>query len=123
VDIPGRVGHDYIEFAQDLEVKVSQIAVNPLCVRHPLSINSLFLRNLNLLVLFDVMNQLAVRIMTGIEMRAVPEAFVSILVYDGSKMFLIAVGVTFCLLALIPGAVVAVLQILLGLEVQSLNFF
>ena len=90
MDIPRRVCHNHIEFAKDLEVKVSHIAVDPLSVRHPFTIDGFFLGKFSLLILLNVMDQLAVRIVAGIEMWAVAESFICVLVDNGTKMFFAA---------------------------------
>ena len=74
-----------------------------------------------LLVLLYVVDELAIWIVTGVEMRTVPEGLVSILVYDSAEVLLIAVGVSLSLLALISRAVVAILQVLLGFELKSFD--
>lgn len=62
------------------------------------------------------MDQLAVGVMAGVEMWTIAKAFVSFLIDDSSKMLLSAVGMSLRLLALIPSAVIAILQIFLGFE-------
>jgi hypothetical protein len=122
VDVPGRVGHDDIELAEDLEIEVSEVAVDPLGLGHAFAVDLLLLGSFKLLVLFDVVDEFAVGVVAGVEVRAVPEGLVRVLVDDGSEVLLVAMGVALRLLALVPRAVVAVLQILLGLELGGLNF-
>jgi hypothetical protein len=69
------------------------------------------------------MNKFAVWIVAGIEMRTVSEAFISVLIDYGSKVLFITVCMSLCFLAFISRAMVAILNIFLGLELQSLNFF
>lgn len=90
-------------------------------MRHALSVNGTFLGTFQLLVLLYVVDELAIWIVTGVEMRTVPEGLVSILVYDSAEVLLIAVGVSLSLLALISRAVVAILQVLLGFELKSFD--
>lgn len=68
MDIPRRICHNHIELAKYFEVKVPHIAIDPLRMRHPFPIDSLFLRKFSLLILLNVMDQLAVRVVTGVEM-------------------------------------------------------
>jgi hypothetical protein len=67
-------------------------------------------------------NQLAIRVVTGVEMRTVPKTLIRLLVDNSSEMFLVAMRVSPGFLASIPRAVVTVLQTLLGFELQSLYF-
>lgn len=62
------------------------------------------------------MDQLAIGIMTGVEVRAVAKGFVSVLIDDCAEVLFVAIGVPLCLLALIASAVVTVLQILFRFE-------
>ena len=109
MDVPGRISHNHIEFSQYFEIKVSQVAIDPLGVEHPLPGDYSFLSRLGLLILFDVVDQLAVRIVAGVQMRTIPKTLVCLLVDYGSKMFLRTQGVPSGLLAAISGAVIAVL--------------
>jgi hypothetical protein len=55
------------------------------------------------------MDQFAIWVVTGIEMRTVSETFVCLLVDYGSEMFLVAKCMSFSLLAPISSAMIAVL--------------
>jgi hypothetical protein len=121
VDVPGRVGHYHVELPQDLEVEVAQVAVDPLGVRHAFAVDGAFLGSFELLVLLDVVDEFAVGVVAGVEVRAVAEGLVGVLVYDGAEVLLVAVRVPLRLLALVPRAVVAVLQVLLRLELHRLD--
>jgi hypothetical protein len=68
-------------------------------------------------------DKFAVGIVAGVEVGTVAVTFIGILIDDGSKMFLIAVGVALRFLAPIPRAVIAVIQIFLGSELLNLNLF
>jgi len=87
VDIPGRIGHDNIEFAQYLKIEVSQVAVDPLGMEHPFSCYFSFLGCFGLLVFFDVVDEFAVGVVAGVEVGAVAKTLVCFLVDDGSEMF------------------------------------
>jgi hypothetical protein len=69
------------------------------------------------------MDEFAVGVMTGIQMRTVAETFVSVLIDDCSKVFFIAETMSFGLLTLVPRAVVAVLQIAFALKLGCLYLF
>ena len=66
MDVPWRVSHNHVEFSQYFEIEVPQVAVDPLSVKHPLPGDYSFLSRLGLLIFFDVVDQLAVRIVAGI---------------------------------------------------------
>ena len=121
MNVPGGIGHDNIELAQHLEVKVAQVAVNPLGVLHALPYYFLLLCQLPLLVLLHIVYELAVRVMTGVQVRTVPERFVRILVYNGSKVLFGAVAMALGPLAPFASAMVAVLDVLLGLKLQRFH--
>jgi hypothetical protein len=109
VNVPWRVGHYDVELPQNFEIEIPDIAVDPLGVEHSLANYGLFLGDFRLLILFNVMDELAIGIMTGIEMWAVAKAFVSFLIDNSSKMLLGAVRMSLSFLALIPGAMIAIL--------------
>jgi hypothetical protein len=90
-------------------------------VGHALAVDGAFLGGFDLLVLLDVVDELAVGVVAGVEVGAVAEGLVSVLVDDGAEVLLVAVGVPLRLLALVPRAVVAVLEVLLGLELEGLD--
>ena len=123
MDIPRRISHDNVELTQNLEVEVTQVAVGPLSIEHALLGDDLVQSSFRLLVLLNIVDQFAVRVMTGVQMGTVPEALVGLLINDGSEMLLGAHGVPLGLLAAISSAVVAVVEVLLGLELQGLNLF
>ena len=122
MDVPGRVGHDDVELAENLKVKIPEIAVDPFSMRHALAIYGSLLRSFQLLILLDIVDEFAVRIVTSVEVRTVAEGLVSVLVDDGPEMLFIAVGVSLGLLALVPCAVIAVFEVLLRFEIHCLNF-
>lgn len=92
-------------------------------MRHSFTINSFLLSYLRLLILLNVMDQFTIRVMTSIQVWAISEAFISILINNCPEMFFITVRMTFCFLTLISGAVVTVLKIFLWFKFKSLNFF
>ena len=113
MDVPGRIGHNHVEFSQYFEIEISQVAVYPLSVKHPLPGYYSFLGHLGLLILFDVVNQFAVRVVAGVQMRTISKTLVRLLVYYRPEMLLRTQGVPFGLLTTVSGAVIAVLQIFL----------
>lgn len=113
VDIPWRISHYHVEFTQNLEIEISDIAVYPLSVQHSLSDNRLFLSNFSLLVFLDIVDQFAVRVVAGVEVGTVAKAFISFLIDDRAEVFLCAKGMPLGFLTLIPRAMITVLQILL----------
>lgn len=62
------------------------------------------------------MDEFAVWIMAGVQMRTVAVGFVGVLSDDGAEMFLVTVRVTLSFLTLVSCAIVAVLHVLLLLE-------
>ncbi len=56
MDIPWRIGHDDIEFAQNFEIKVPDIAVDPLSMKNSLASYCFLLSNFQLLIFFDIMD-------------------------------------------------------------------
>lgn len=123
MDIPRWICHYYIKFSKYLKVKISEIAIYPLCMRHSLTINSLLLSYLWLLILFNVMYQFTIRVMTGIQMWTVSKTFISILINNCSEMFFITVRMTFGFLTFISRTMVTILKIFLWFEFKSLDFF
>jgi hypothetical protein len=91
-------------------------------MEHSLAVYCLLLCSLYLLILFDIVNQLAIWIMACVKMWTVSEAFVCILINNRAKMFFIAIWVPLCFLTFISCAVITILQILFGLELHRLNF-
>lgn len=70
VDVPGRVGHDYLELAQHREVECAHVAVDPLalgnyCLEH------LVVPGVQLLLLLNIVDMLAVGVVAGIQVGAV----------------------------------------------------
>ena len=123
MNIPWWICHYYIEFSQYLEVKVSEITIYPLCMRHSFTINSLLQSYLRLLILFNVMNELTIRVMTSIQVWTVSKTFICILINNCPEMLFITVWMTFCLLTFISRAVITILKIFLWFEFESLYFF
>lgn len=91
-------------------------------MRHSLAVYCSFLCILNLLVLFNIMNQFAIWIVACIEMRAITKTFISILINNCAKMLFITIRMAFCFLAFISCAMVTVLNIFFGLKFHCLNF-
>lgn len=106
-----------------MSYQVPNIAIDPLGVLHPFSRYGFFDGHFLLLVFFHVVDQFAIGVVTGIKMGAVAKAFIGFLVDDGSEVLFGAERMSFGLLALVPSAVIAVLQVLLALEVENLDFF
>jgi len=109
VDVPGWICHNNVKFSQNFEVEVSHITVDPLCMKHSFLSYDLLLCNLRLLILLDIVNQLAVWVMTSIQMWAVSEALIGLLVDDCSEMLFGTECMSFSLLAAITRAVVTIL--------------
>ena len=91
MDVPGWICHYDIEFSQDLEVEETQIAVDPFCIFHPFSDHNFFLSCFPLLIFLNIVDQFAIRIVAGVQMGAIPETLVSLLVDNCSEMFFGAV--------------------------------
>ena len=122
MNIPWRICHHHIEFPQNIKVKKSQITVDPLCMLHPFFRYHLLKSNFRLLILLNIMDQFAVRIVASVQMRTIPITLVSFLIDDGPEMFFWAQGVTFSFLTTISCTVITVLNIFLWFELQGLYF-
>ncbi len=105
-----------------MRVKLPDVTVDPLGVLHTLLCDGFLDGGFLLLILLDVVDEFAVRVVAGIEVRAVAKAFVGLLVDNGPEVLFGAEGVPFGLLALVTSAVVAILQILFALELQYFDF-
>lgn len=89
MDVPWWVSHYHVKFTQNLKIEVPQIAVQPLSLTHSLKCYR-FLLSYLVLILFDVVDQFAVRIVTGVQMRTITVRFVCLLVYQSTEMLLCA---------------------------------
>jgi hypothetical protein len=69
------------------------------------------------------MNQLAIWIVAGIQMRTVSETFVRLLIDYSSEMLLVTQSMSFGFLTAISGTVIAILEVFLCFKLQSLNLF
>ena len=87
MDVPWWISHDNVELTENFEIEESQIAVDPLCVKHSFFRDDFFLGSFRLLVFFNVMNEFAIRIVASIEMRTVSETFICFLIDDRSEVF------------------------------------
>lgn len=66
MNVPWGVSHDDIKLTQDLEIKVPQVTVDPLCFLDSLAIELLVLGVFDILILLDVVDKFAVGVMTGV---------------------------------------------------------
>ena len=87
MDIPWWVSHYHVEFTQNLKIEVPQITVQPLSLTHSLK-SYRFLLSYFMLVLFDVVDQFAVRVVAGVQMRTITVRFVCLLGYQSTEMLL-----------------------------------
>lgn len=71
---------------------------------------------LNLLILLDIVNKLALGVMTSIQVWAVAITLIRILRNDSTEVLLVTTRVTLSLLAFVACAVVTIFDILLLLE-------
>lgn len=114
MDVPGRVRHDDIEFAQTVEIEVLDVAVDPLAEG---VFQYLFLRGFLLLrLVLQVVDVLAIGVMAGVEMWAVPHRLVCGVIDEGSEVALDAAGASHHLQTAVSGAVLAVFKPVLVLE-------
>ncbi len=122
VNVPWRIGHDDIEFPKDFKIEVPEIAVDPFGLFDSFPVKLLVLGVLNLLVFFDVVDELAVGVVAGVEVGTIAVGLIGVLGDDGSEVFFVAVGVAFGFLAFIAGAVVAVFYVFLLFELLKGEF-
>lgn len=120
MDVPWWVCHYNVEFAEAWKVEILNIAVNPLA--HWMFLNLLLQGLLLGWLLLRVMDMLAVRIMTGIQMGAVSHRLISWVGDQSPEVFLCAAGPSQNLQTSIPCTVLAILKPIFVLESIDLLF-